>query len=151
MQKQKPEGNAEGANSGANLAHFANQKSRLCFVFFALLGMCWPSVARAQSQQSVPKVINIWPGAAPGSEQWTQKETTLRVGRAESIVNVTTPTLTAYLPDPANATGTAVIIASGGGFISLGTDTHEVAEWLAGHGIAGFVLKYRTGPSPGRK
>lgn len=25
-----------------------------------------------------PKVINVWPGVAPGSEQWKQKETTLR-------------------------------------------------------------------------
>lgn len=44
----------------------------------------------------------------------------------------------------AKATGTAVIIAPGGGFLFLGTDTHEVAEWFAARGIAGFVLKYRT-------
>jgi len=91
-----------------------------------------------------PKVINIWPGVAPGSKHWKQKEATLHMGPMESIVNVTTPTLTAYLPDPAKATGTAVIIAPGGGFLFLGTDTHEVAEWLAARGIAGFVLKYRT-------
>ncbi len=91
-----------------------------------------------------PKVISIWLGVAPGSEQWKQKETTIHFGPMESIVNVRTPTLTAYLPDPAKATGTAVIIAPGGGFIFLGTDTHEVAEWLAARGIAGIVLKYRT-------
>ncbi|HEX4006597.1 MAG TPA: alpha/beta hydrolase [Acidobacteriaceae bacterium] len=91
-----------------------------------------------------PRVINLWPGVAPGSEQWKQKESTIHMGPMESIVNVTTPTLTAYLPEPANATGTAVIIAPGGGFLFLGTDTHEVAEWLAERGIAGFVLKYRT-------
>ena len=93
---------------------------------------------------SAPKVINIWPGIAPGSEQWKHKETTIHMGPMESIVNVTTPTLTAYLPDPARATGAAVIIAPGGGFLFLGTDTHEIAEWLAARGIAGFVLKYRT-------
>jgi acetyl esterase/lipase len=95
------------------------------------------------------KVINVWPGVAPGSEQWQQKETTLGSGPMQRIVNVTTPTLTAYLPDPAKATGTAVIIAPGGGFIFLGTDTHEIAEWLAARGIAGFVLKYRTAPLDG--
>lgn len=68
----------------------------------------------------------------------------------QRIVNITTPTLTAYLPYPAKATGTAVIIAPGGGFIFLGTDTHEVAEWFAAHGIAGFVLKYRTVPLEGQ-
>jgi acetyl esterase/lipase len=94
--------------------------------------------------EATPKVINLWPGTAPGSEQWKHKETTLGTGPMQRIVNVTTPTLTAYLPDPAKATGTAVIIAPGGGFPFLGTDTHEVAEWLAARGIAGFVLKYRT-------
>jgi len=98
---------------------------------------------------AAPKVINIWPGVAPCSEQWKQKETTIHMGPMESIVNVTTPTLTAYLPDPAKATGTAVILAPGGGFLFLGTDTHEVAEWLAARGIAGFVLKYRTAPLEG--
>ena len=35
-------------------------------------------------------------------------------------------------------------------FIFLGTDTHEVAEWLAARGIAGFVLKYRTAQLEGQ-
>lgn len=96
------------------------------------------------ASSATPMVIDIWPGAAPGSEQWKQKETTIHMGSMESIVNVTTPTLTVYLPDPARATRTAVIIAPGGGFLFLGTDTHEVAEWLAARGIAGLVLKYRT-------
>jgi hypothetical protein len=45
------------------------------------------------------KVVNLWPGVAPGSEQWKQKETTLGSGPMQRIVNVTTPTLTAY-PQP---------------------------------------------------
>jgi len=106
------------------------------------------SVAQSQTSKDqgaiTTKVINIWPGVAPGSEQWTHPEATLGSGNVQRIVNVTTPTLTAYLPDPAKATGTAVIIAPGGGFIFLGTDTHEVAEWLAARGLAAFVLKYRT-------
>ncbi len=120
-------------------------------VAFSLTIVFLLTIARAQEtnnskpeQIAAPKVINIWPGVAPGSEQWKQKETTVHMGPMESIVNVTTPTLTVYLPDPAKATGTAVIIAPGGGFLFLGTDTHEVAEWLAARGIAGFVLKYRT-------
>jgi acetyl esterase/lipase len=130
------------------------------FVAHTLVAACVMTVASAQETNNgklnqpakpalAPKVINIWPGVAPGSEQSKQKETMLTSGRMQSIVNVTTPTLTAYLPDPAKATGTAVIIAPGGGFIFLGTDTHEVAEWLAARGIAGFVLKYRTAPLQG--
>lgn len=96
------------------------------------------------------KVINIWPGVAPGSEQWKQPETTLGSGAMQRIVNVTTPTLTAYLPDPSQATGTAVIVAPGGGFIFLGAEGYDVAKWLVARGIAAFVLKYRTAQIEGQ-
>jgi acetyl esterase/lipase len=104
---------------------------------------------QAATAAPAPKVVNIWPGAAPGTEQWKQKETTLYMGPMESIVNVITPTLTAYLPDPAKATGTAVIIAPGGGFLFQGPNK-DVAEWLAARGIAAFDLKYRTAPLEGK-
>ena len=92
------------------------------------------------------KVMNLWPGIAPGSEQWKQSETNLGSGGMETTVNVSTPTLTAYLPDPSAATGTAVIIAPGGGFIglSINSDGHDVAKWLVARGLAAIVLKYRT-------
>ena len=91
------------------------------------------------------KVINLWPGVAPGSEQWKQPETALGSQGMEQVVNVTTPTLTAYLPQPPAAVGTAVIIAPGGGFIglSINSEGHDVAKWLAARGITAFVLKYR--------
>ncbi len=97
-----------------------------------------------------PKVINLWPGVAPGSEQWKKQETTLVSGDMQRTVNVTTPTLTAYLPDTAIATGTAVIIAPGGGFIFLGSESHDVAKWLVARGLAAFVLKYRTAQIEGQ-
>jgi acetyl esterase/lipase len=60
-------------------------------------------------------------------------------------MNVSTPTLTAYLPEPSTATGTVVIIAPGGGFVWLSIDSegYDLAKWLAARGIAGIVLKYR--------
>jgi acetyl esterase/lipase len=90
-----------------------------------------------------PTVVNLWPGAAPGSEGWTQPEATLRPGM---VVNVTTPTLSVYSPAPSLATGTAVIIAPGGGFVGLSIESegHEVAKWLVARGITAIVLKYRT-------
>jgi acetyl esterase/lipase len=137
-----------------NGTHLMSRQRHRQFAALFLIAVCFMTVANAQGTNNstpehaetaaAPKVINIWPGVAPGSELWKQKETTIHMGPMESIVNVTTPTLTAYLPDPAKATGTAVIIAPGGGFILLGTDTHEIAEWLASRGIAAFVLKYRT-------
>jgi len=162
MQKQESgKSNRELPALGITGATSMRRKHRNSLIALALIVACSLSLASAQEtnkskpeQASTPaitkKVINIWQGVAPGSEQWKQKETTLGSGPMQRIVNVTTPTLTAYLPDPAKATGTAVIIAPGGGFIFLGTDTHEIAEWLADRGLAAFVLKYRTAQLEGR-
>ncbi|SEL14112.1 Acetyl esterase/lipase [Sphingomonas palmae] len=64
--------------------------------------------------------------------------------------NVAHPTLTPFLPDPSLATGAAMIVAPGGGFAvaSLENEGWPVAEWLAAHGVAAFVLKYRLEPTP---
>jgi len=92
------------------------------------------------------QVVNIWPGPAPGSENWTQKERTVSDTPIGTVVfNVVTPTLTPYLPDRNKATGTGVIIAPGGAFVALAIDLegNKVAQWLQEKGIAAFVLKYR--------
>src|SRR5689334_1979049 len=98
-------------------------------------------------------VIDIWPGVAPGSEQWKQPETVIGAVGDRRIMNVSAPTLTAYLPAPSTATGTSVIIAPGGGFVWLSIDKegHDMAKWLAARGIAAFVLKYRLWPVEGQE
>lgn len=93
------------------------------------------------------QTINIWPGVAPGSEHWTQQEKTYRNTPVGTVIqNVVTPTITAYLPAPGRSTGTAVIIAPGGGFIALATtlEGEGLARFLQQRGIAAFLLKYRT-------
>ena len=64
--------------------------------------------------------------------------------------NVTVATLTPFLPDPAKATGTAVIVAPGGGFrtLSMQNEGWDVAKALAAKGVAAFVLKYRLNQTP---
>ncbi|WPR76585.1 alpha/beta hydrolase [Algoriphagus sp. NG3] len=64
--------------------------------------------------------------------------------------NITTATLTPFLPEPGKATGAAVLVAPGGGFrwLSLKNEGWEVAQALADQGIAAFVLKYRLRPTP---
>jgi acetyl esterase/lipase len=64
--------------------------------------------------------------------------------------NVTEATLTPFLPDPAKATGAAVIVAPGGGFrtLSMENEGWDVAKALAARGIAAFVLKYRLNQTP---
>jgi acetyl esterase/lipase len=102
------------------------------------------SVCLACSAQG--QVVKIWPGVAPGSEGWTYKEKTFtNTPLGTVIMDVVTPTLTAYLPERSKATGTGVIIAPGGAFVALTIDLEglSTARWLQSRGIAAFVLKYR--------
>lgn len=64
--------------------------------------------------------------------------------------NVTEATLTPFLPDPAKATGAAVIIAPGGGFrtLSMENEGWDMARQMADKGVAAFVLKYRLNQTP---
>lgn len=64
--------------------------------------------------------------------------------------NVTVATLTPFLPSAAKATGAAVIVAPGGGFrtLSMENEGWQVAQALAGKGVAAFVLKYRLNQTP---
>jgi acetyl esterase/lipase len=81
------------------------------------------------------------PGAA-AQEQW------LLFNGEPSVTNVSHPTLTPLLPKAGKGTRAAVIVAPGGGFFLLAMQ-HEgwnVARWIADHGIAAFVLKYRLRP-----
>ncbi len=103
------------------------------------------AVAFVLSISSFAQTINLWPGVAPGSEHWTQKEQTFEAPYGTVLINVVTPTLAAYLPEKSRATGTGVIVAPGGACIALAI-THEgtdVAKWLQERGIAAFLLKYR--------
>ncbi len=100
------------------------------------------------SSAALPEIISLWPEGVPGSEDWKQREQeqiTHPPISFRTVRNVTQPTLTVFLPHPAMATGTAVIICPGGGFHSLAIDHEgsEVARWLSARGGVAFVLKYR--------
>ena len=55
------------------------------------------------------------------------------------------PSLTVYLPAEGKATGSAIVVAPGGGhrFLAASHEGQDVGRWLAEHGIVGAVLKYR--------
>lgn len=102
-----------------------------------------------------PEVIELWPDGVPGTEDWSQQESEMVLplfDRPRIVRNVTQPTLTAYLPDPALANGTAVVICPGGGFqfLSIESEGTAVARWLNSRGVAAFVLKYRVIPTAER-
>jgi acetyl esterase/lipase len=107
-----------------------------------------PKAKAPPADKAAAKVIPVWPGVAPGSEGWKQKEVEYRNewDHKAMVRNVTAPTLTAFLPDPSAATGAAVVICPGGGFrfLSWQSEGTEVAQWLRARGVAAFVLKYRV-------
>src|SRR5688572_7576509 len=89
------------------------------------------------------KVIQLYKGAAPGSEDWNWNEREIMAGNMKICMDVSKPSLTVFLPAKPN--GTAIIIAPGGAFHALAIE-HEgaaVARWLNEKGITAFVLKYR--------
>jgi acetyl esterase/lipase len=105
------------------------------------------------ADQTQTQTLVLWPGGAPGSESRAGEAETVRLNeRGEHIVsNIHAPSITAYLPGRQGATRTAVIVVPGGGHRELWLD-HEgyaVAGFLADHGIAAFVLKYRLAREPG--
>ncbi len=96
---------------------------------------------------SEPNAILLGTG---GVDNQPAKESWFRQWGDPMARNITTATLTPFLPKPGKANGTAVIVAPGGGFmwLSMGNEGWEVAQALADKGIAAFVLKYRLRPTP---
>jgi len=119
--------------------------------FTSTLLCCFVGVLTAVEAQQ--PVLQLWDGPAPGSEKWTQQETSYSYTspiwheKNVAIFNVVEPTLTVFTPAAGTNTGVAVIVCPGGGFTALSWDNEgpNVARKLAEKGITAFVLKYRIG------
>lgn len=111
-------------------------------LFAALMGLVMPVEAG--------ELIRLYPGPAPGSEDWNHAERAYfsEIFSTEVLTNVSTPSIEVFLPDPAAASGAAVVIAPGGGFhaLSIESEGRDVARWLNVRGVAAFVLRYRLVP-----
>ena len=116
------------------------------FLFFLSALLFSGSILTAQQ-----KVIQLYKGAAPGSESWTwnEAENDNNAWNTKAVYNVSRPTLTVFTPDSMSSTGTAVIIAPGGAFhaLSINSEGFDVARWLVKKGVTCFVLKYRLARS----
>jgi acetyl esterase/lipase len=102
-----------------------------------------PKILQTPAQKAgIPLIAGC---TSTASEIW---ET--RGGNDVAIRNVTCPTLTPYLPRKGTGNGVAVIVAPGGAFrlLAIRHEGEMVAQWLADHGIAAFVLKYRLIQTP---
>lgn len=134
-----------------NLIRTATLASLLVFAASALV-FAAPTVAQDGTiyPLEAPAEPNAIPLGTGGVEGQTAPETWFRQWGDPMARNVSTATLTPFLPGPGKANGAAVIVAPGGGFrwLSMGNEGWEVAEALAERGIAAFVLKYRLHPTP---
>jgi len=105
----------------------------------------WLCMAPITAQEVLP----LWSGEVPNQLVTDEKE----IVENEDLLwirNVQVPTLEVYLPTKRQATGRAVIICPGGGYLGLAYDWEgvDIAKWFNAKGIAAFVLKYRL---PGSK
>src|SRR4051812_33890941 len=137
----------------ANRAIARSTQSRLVFAGIALVAvLALPAHALDDKMTPIatpsqPSAIELGTGPLPGAknpEAWHQQYGS-RFAR-----NVTVATLTPFLPDPAKASGAAVVVAPGGGFTTLSMENEgwNVASALAEKGVAAFVLKYRLNQTP---
>lgn len=117
-----------------------------------LLGVAAP-VGAAQlpemSRETIPAPAQPGAIALPFAPGVPDREVWHMDGDLRAVRNVTRATLTPFLPTH-GATGAAVIVAPGGGFLGLAIEKEgwQVARWLADHGVAAFVLKYRVLQTP---
>ena len=87
------------------------------------------------------KIISIWPGKAPGTENRINNEKLVN----ERYYNVYRPDLRLFLTSVPDSNKPAILIFAGGGYshIAIVKEGYKVAKWLNSLGISAFVLKYR--------
>ncbi|MFZ5896713.1 MAG: alpha/beta hydrolase [Myxococcota bacterium] len=105
-------------------------------------------IAPAQIPNEEPvqasRVIDLWPEGVPDLLPDAPPER-IENGR---VYNVSLPTLAMFPALRAIATGTAVIVCPGGGYVRLAVNKEgsDVTRWLNSIGVTAFVLKYRVAP-----
>jgi acetyl esterase/lipase len=116
------------------------------FIAFAKFFLFLFLVVISTSISAQQKHIQLYNGAAPGSESWTwnEQETVNNILNSRIVYNVTHPTLTVYLPTTA-ANGTAIIICPGGSYhvLIMEPAVPELVKELNRKGVIVFVLSYR--------
>lgn len=116
--------------SGVQRSAFGYSSTNTMKLLFTLLAVfLFTLIVQAQPTNPLP----LWPEGAPGA-----------LGTEDKDI----PTLTPFWPNPAKATGAAMVICPGGGYAHLAPHEGKTyAEWLNDQGVAAFVLKYRLAPA----
>jgi acetyl esterase/lipase len=102
----------------------------------------------ATSRAAEPTVLDLWPGKPPGQTAEPGKDTVNRSRDGNiRLTDVTRPQIHITRPVKwVKDTGTAVIIAPGGGYRDLGWEyeAEPMAAWLNDRGVTAVMLKYRV-------
>jgi endo-1,4-beta-xylanase len=100
-------------------------------------------------------VIFLWPSGAATLQGANEKEITSPSNpqpgqRINSIRNVHNPSIEVHPAPPEKATGTAILVAPGGGHQQLvwGSEGTDIANWLNSIGVTAVILKYRLAQTP---
>ena len=111
---------------------------------FALLA----AITFATTSLFAADAIPLWPGGAPGSEGKTAPE---KEDASHNVTSVHNPSITPFLPAEGKGNGAAVLVIPGGGHskLCIGHEGTDIAQWLADHGIAAFMLKHRLAREAG--
>ena len=111
-------------------------------ILFTLLAIALQQISVAQ-----PVVVKLWPKGIPQSKvEPNYKEQLIEQLNKKTWFNVTDPELYIYNLKTDTTPKTAVIICPGDNYQKLlfTTEGEDVAKWFNEHGIAAFVLKYRS-------
>ena len=115
-------------------------RSAVAVLFLAALSVAAPGA----------EIVTL-PHEGSGEITWdnAEKQYFSEIWNTPVVTNVSVPRLQVFRPDPEAATGTAVIIAPGGGHyaLSIESEGNQVAQWLTQKGITAFVLRYRLVPT----
>lgn len=129
--------------------------AKIAPVLLLLLASVYPVGAQAQAKQlayskaQAPRFEQVIALGGDGSDQ-SPREEWFRMNGELQVRNVNDADMVPFLPPSHLATGDAVIVAPGGGFLGLAFQAEgiDVARALNERGIAAFVLKYRLVDTP---
>ena len=129
-------------------------KAALFGMLMVLISLSGVTV-RAAAQDALPETVFLWPAGSPTLKGLDEKEKLTPPNpkpgqRIGSIRNVHNPSIEVHLAPAAQANGTAMLVAPGGGHQQLvwASEGTDIAKWLNGIGVTAFVLKYRLAQTP---